>query len=336
MALCGRLMLALAQLLPASAWLMAQPAPPCNISVTSWPHSAEIRWLHGAGRGLATHYVIKWQEREQPEVLWHPEWVGVGAERIVLRELRPGRAYALRIAAVNTQGRAWSQVAVFQTVSRVRCADAQQWRPLLEEADVAEACGDDAGADDELGVYAGCSMLEYVFAGIAAGGTIALIGVAMLMHHPCMRGLLAPAAGLRPARLEDEARRLGDDEVLPYLGSVRRGAACAHCTPAPRNHYLQSPALGGSGGGPSSHGGAGAQADGETYSPKRTDGRPTGGHCIASSLEPSSRRQGKAACRTSGGGMGQASGSGREPTVTYGSNDKASLLSPAAPSSISI
>ena len=187
-----------AMMLAGLASSLAEPPPPCNISVASWTHSAEVRWLHGATGGqpatLATHYVVKWQAKNGREVTWHPEWVGLGSEKIELDALSPGHEYALRIAAVNTQGRAWSKVAVFRTLSGVPCSAVESWQPLVDESDAIQLCGADLPSEAP---HDGCELPGYLLAGVAAGGTLALILAAMIGHDQCAARLIGRHQGAR-------------------------------------------------------------------------------------------------------------------------------------------
>ena len=76
--------------------------------------------------------VRRWQAMDHDEVVWHPDWIGAGNEVVALSGLRAGATYALRVAAVNAQGRAWSEAAVFRTLVGVHCAETRHWQPLLQ------------------------------------------------------------------------------------------------------------------------------------------------------------------------------------------------------------
>ena len=134
---------------------------------------------------------------------WHPDWIGVGNEFVALHGLRPGATYALRVAAVNTQGRAWSEAAVFHTLTAVHCAETHHWQSLLDEADTHRVCAAEhaalssatSGDPDARGA---CSVgwTEYLLAGLAAGGTIVVVLLAVLLDMPWgKRVYLAPEPG---------------------------------------------------------------------------------------------------------------------------------------------
>ena len=173
----------------ASATDSTLPGPPGNVSVTVWPHHAEVHWRHAEdeGFGLPTHYVVKWQEVDSHEILWHPDWIGVGNELVVLRGLRSSGSYALRIAAVNTQGRAWSEAVVFRTLANVHCSDVEHWQPLLDELDTRRVCAAEhaalrSGTSDDPDARGACAVgwTEYVLAGLAAGGTLVVVLLAVM------------------------------------------------------------------------------------------------------------------------------------------------------------
>lgn len=106
----------------AAAWPEAPPGVPANVSMDISRNTAHIRWQHAppSAGGRASHYVVKWQAKDEEAVQWYPEFVGVGDEHVHLGRLAPGAAYAVRIAAVNTQGRAWSSVVTFSRRRRPR------------------------------------------------------------------------------------------------------------------------------------------------------------------------------------------------------------------------
>ena len=132
--------------------------------------------------------VVRWQKKDHHEVNWHPDFIGVGDESIVLRDLRAGATYALRVAAVNTMGRAWSDAAVFSTLAPVHCADTHHWQPLLDEADTLRVCHAEHtayGADDDPDGDGECAVgwTEYLLAGLAAGGTIVVLLIAVVLDR---------------------------------------------------------------------------------------------------------------------------------------------------------
>ena len=43
-------------------------------------------------------HFARWQKKDHHEVNWHPDFIGVGDESIVLRDLRAGATYALSAA----------------------------------------------------------------------------------------------------------------------------------------------------------------------------------------------------------------------------------------------
>ena len=170
------------------AWNQGSPsasvAPPVNISVLVWHHHAELRWVHDHVGTLPTHYVVKWQAKGSEEADWHPDWVGVGSEVVVLEDLFPGRTYAARVASVSTQGRAWSKAVVFRTLTPIRCAMSEDYFPLIDEADQHQLCAEEH-TDPEASIDPDArkcppGVTEYLLAGIAAGSTIALVAIAML------------------------------------------------------------------------------------------------------------------------------------------------------------
>jgi hypothetical protein len=137
------------------------PGKPLNLSVTMGLTYARVSWTHGSSTegGLATHYVAKWQSKDGEEAQWYPEWLGVGDETVSLQSLKPGSTYAIRVAAINKQGRAWSDMAIFTTLTDMRCDGSWHWNLLFEVEEVQKLCGknflDDPGDPDPRG---GCSV----------------------------------------------------------------------------------------------------------------------------------------------------------------------------------
>lgn len=205
------------------------PAAPVNATVLVWHHRAELRWLAERDGGTPTHYVVKWQHKGREEVHWHPDWVGVGSEHVILDDLFPGRTYAARIAAVNTQGRAWSQPVVFKTLAPIRCAESEDYFPLIDEADqhllcVQEHADPEASTDPDA---RDCppGVTEYLLAGMSAGITIALVAIAMV-------GKLQQQQPVpRPTRLSDQ---LADIDALSlrehdtFMQELRNSSASTH------------------------------------------------------------------------------------------------------------
>jgi hypothetical protein len=191
------------------------PNAPGNITVTVSPNHASVRWLHSMhGGGLPTHYVVKYQAKAHTEVLWHPDWVGIGSEIIELQSLYPGRTYALRVAAVNKQGRAWSDAVLFRTLSSIHCIESQEWLPLIDEADQRRVCTEERRTtvkSNDPDARGECSqgVTEYLFAGVAAAGTIALVLFALLSRHPGVRRLY-----LRDEE-DAEEEEYDDEEIVP-------------------------------------------------------------------------------------------------------------------------
>ena len=181
------------------AWSFAAPGAPCNISVDSTTTTAVVRWLHAPVEegGLATHYVLKWQVKDGIEIHWHPEWVGVGSEQVTLVGLTPGATYGVRVAAVNTQGRQWSAATAFITVKKINlCGPNLHWKAgLLDESEAMRMCGAtdfDPTDPDSRGGECSVGYAEYILAGVAAGGTIALVLGSMMLRHPWVRRLAVP------------------------------------------------------------------------------------------------------------------------------------------------
>ena len=233
-----------------SVWAVAPPDAPGNISVTVRLQTAEIRWLPGSsGKGnLPTHYVVKWQAKGHDEVIWYPNFVGVGGESIQVHGLYPGWTYAVRVAAVNTQGRAWSPPAVFHALGAISCAETNEWEPLIDDDDEREICSGayDAivAASDDPDARRLCDpgVTEYVLAGVAAGGTIALVAFAVLLRHPAFQHHVVPqdhGAGeeLTPACSSwSNADAQPVEEELDYadgLGATD-GGSTSHASCSPR------------------------------------------------------------------------------------------------------
>ena len=74
--------------------------------------------------------------------------------KIQLHGLNPGWTYALRVAAVNSQGRAWSNAIIFQTLAGVRCTEREYWKSLFDDNEFHHLCGPDFHPSKLLGVVA--------------------------------------------------------------------------------------------------------------------------------------------------------------------------------------
>ena len=146
----------------------------------------------------------RWQAKDHDEVNWHPDWIGVGNELVELHGLRAGATYALRVAAVSTQGRSWSEAAIFTTLTSVRCAEARRWVPLLDEADMHRVCAlehlalSSSTADPDARGACSVGWTEYILAGLAAGSTIIIILLSVVLDRPWARKLYFPEAPPRP------------------------------------------------------------------------------------------------------------------------------------------
>ena len=248
------------------AWPVASPGAPANVSIEATPSSAHVRWKHAppSDGGLATHYVIKWMVKDGVEVHWHPEWVGVGSELVTLAELTPGSVYGVRIAAVNTQGRAWAPATTFRTLSGIRCDMTFHWGGLIDDADKGILCGDLAQINPmDPEASGGCSAgyTEYVLAGVAAGATISLVLASTLLNQRCTRrlfSLLPHAADEAPADEAPAVTSAASEQQHPLSSADEAdasfnsshddgGAAGARAASIAmlRNVTLRGPALGG-------------------------------------------------------------------------------------------
>ena len=116
-----------------AVWPTLPPGKPLNLSVTVRHSHAFIRWKHAppVDGGLATHYVAKWQPKDDVEASWFPEYLGVGDELVTLSDLTPGATYGIRVAAINKQGRAWSELAAFTMLTGMKCDGSWHWGQLM-------------------------------------------------------------------------------------------------------------------------------------------------------------------------------------------------------------
>lgn len=197
----------------AADWPLRPPGRPANLTATVSSSHVALEWVHASpDNGLATHYVVKWVGKDQAEAEWYQNWVGVGEERIEIRQLVPGAHYAVRVAAVNPQGRTWSKAVVFSTLAWVRCDETFHWRGVLDDADVRGLCGpgaDRVNSADPDGIACGdVGTTEYILAGLAAGSAISLIGIAILLRHRCFPDLCGFSEPPEP-RSEAPAYMLG-------------------------------------------------------------------------------------------------------------------------------
>lgn len=168
-----------------AGWLLVAPGAPCNLSIAVTHESARLSWAHAMPDegGLATHYVVKWQVKDSVEVHWHPDWVGVGSESVVLSDLYPGSEYGVRVAAVNQQGRAWSAAATFRLLSAIQCEASMDahWIEggLIDQREAIALCGPLAehhDADPEARrTTCSADYTAYILAGAAAGATFAVV-----------------------------------------------------------------------------------------------------------------------------------------------------------------
>jgi len=214
-------LLLLPWLLNAIEWQTAKPGSPCNVSVTVTHTAAEIQWMHSLPEdgGLATHYVVKWQVKNSQEVHWHPDYVGLGSERIVLADLYAGSEYGVRVAAVNPQGHAWSGAATFRLLSTIQCEANMKahWIEggLIDQAEANHLCGPyaDWRAVDPEARDGACSagFTSYTLAGVAAGVTASIILIAALrLHAKHSLSELVPTDGEGPDATEEKCDEHGN------------------------------------------------------------------------------------------------------------------------------
>ncbi|KAL1495380.1 hypothetical protein AB1Y20_016749 [Prymnesium parvum] len=188
------------------AWRVLPPGKPLNFSVTVWHTHATVEWKHAlpSAGGLATHYSAKWQSKDGKDVHWYPDWLGVGAESLTLTSLAPGGSYALRVAAVNRQGHAWSDVTAFTTLPHMQCDGYWHWAQLYSSEEVARLCGgvvDDPSDPDPRACSVGSA--EYALAGAAAGAMASLVAAAAIARAACARREARAAGRHVPLREEE-------------------------------------------------------------------------------------------------------------------------------------
>lgn len=206
-------------------WPIATPGDPVNISVAVTHASATVSWQHASATdgGLATHYVIKWQVRGGEAVQWFPEWVSVGEETMHIPDLDPGSEYAVRIAAVNTQGRAWSAMTVFSTLDDARCGMTWHWHGILDTSDIVALCGrHERGKEDDPSPRSACtaSWAEYAMAGLAAGAAMSFVCAGLLCTGKARAAAAAAKAAARTARLRSPQSR-GYRKQVDHQGPTR-------------------------------------------------------------------------------------------------------------------
>lgn len=195
-------------------WRVLPPGSPLNLSVTVWYTEAVVRWKHALPQdgGLATHYAAKWQTKDALDVVWYPDWLGVGGETMKLEGLTPGASYAVRIAAINKQGRAWSDIAAFTMLKHLQCQGHWHWSQLLSTDEVQSLCGsvvDDTSDPDPRACSVG--SLEYVLAGGAAGAVMSFVAVAILVRMICFQRGWTNMEGAQQPRVRciSQTRRRG-------------------------------------------------------------------------------------------------------------------------------
>ena len=113
----------------ADVWSHSPPGKPHNVTINVTETGAVVSWQHAPPDegGLAIHYTLKWQEKDQEDATWYPGWVGIGDERAAITDLVGGVTYACRIAAINKSGRTWSDYVIFSTLSSMRCDETWHW-----------------------------------------------------------------------------------------------------------------------------------------------------------------------------------------------------------------
>ena len=101
-------------------WPLKPPGAPKNVTVTAGTDFAVVGWDHASPSegGHAIQFTLKWQEIDEWEARWFPDWLA--AEETVARiaPLTSGVTYAARVAAVNQHGRTWSDFFTFTTLAR--------------------------------------------------------------------------------------------------------------------------------------------------------------------------------------------------------------------------
>lgn len=228
-----------------SSGIEVSPARPCNVTVASMSTGgATVTWKQGEGGGVPTHYTAKWQAKDGIELNWYPDYVGVGHESLTISNLAPAMDFAVQVAAINKQGRAWSDLILFSTLEAIPCEesfhDAFHWGAIIDSNDVDSKCRHDLGnrrPSDPDPRSCSVGSFEYILAGIAAGciNAFMLLGVFLRCRSDAQQqknvGAFAGSpANRRVSRSGGEVISLPKSHVQLSDGRLRRLAKrnCIH------------------------------------------------------------------------------------------------------------
>ncbi len=181
--------------------LAARPHPPTNLSAQATHNAVTLHWRpHTIGADAhkvtqtpaspPTHYTIKWAEKDAERLQWLPGYIRArdGPLNATVGNLDPHTTYAARVAAVNEDGAAWSELVVFSTLSHVQCDDIWHWQAILEQVDEDDICSAASASRtffDPHPTPCTSSKVEYVIAGISAAVTLVVLVGAILSQTMC-------------------------------------------------------------------------------------------------------------------------------------------------------